>query len=253
MKNLNRRRMLAQSSGLLAGMGLPLVESMAVQKPPGAKDRLKLVIVGGHPDDPQSGCGGTMALYANQSHKVVALFLTRGEMGIPGKSPRETSSIRTAEAERSCEILGVRPRFANQVDASTEVSKSRYEEFWEIVQDEKPDVLFTHWPIDTHRDHRVASLLAYDAWLRSGRGFALYYYEVELGSQTQSFQPNHYVDITPVEARKRTACFAHASSVQEWYPLHEQMHRFRGMELGCKSAEAFVRQVQPESKGEPLS
>lgn len=130
MKNLNRRRMLAQSSGLLAGMGLPLVESMAGQKPPGAKDRLKVVVVGGHPDDPQSGCGGTMALYANQSHKVVALFLTRGEMGIRGKSPRETSSIRTAEAERSCEILGARPRFANQVDASTEVSKSRYEEFW---------------------------------------------------------------------------------------------------------------------------
>ena len=194
-----------------------------------------------------------MALYAHQSHNVVALFLTRGEMGIPGKSPQETASIRTAEAEKSCEILGARPRFANQVDAGTEVSKSRYEEFWEIVQDEKPDVLFTHWPVDTHRDHRVASLLAYDAWLRSGRRFALYYYEVELGSQTQSFQPNHYVDITTTEARKRTACFAHASSVQSWYPLHEQMHRFRGMELGSKSAEAFIRQVPSAGKGVPLS
>src|SRR5579863_6849011 len=134
MKKVNRRRMLTQSTGLLAGVGLPQAESMTGPRNQGAKDRLKVVVVGGHPDDPQSGSGGTMALYANQSHKVVALFLTRGEMGIPGKSPRETASIRTAEAERSCEILGVRPRFANQVDASTEVSKSRYEEFWEIVQ-----------------------------------------------------------------------------------------------------------------------
>jgi len=209
-----------------------------------AKGPLRAVFVGGHPDDPQSGCGGTMALYSNASHKVVALFLTRGEKGIPGKSDQETAAIRTAEAQKSCEILGARPRFANQIDSRTELSKSRYEQFWEVIQDEKPDVLFTHWPIDTHPDHRVASLLSYDAWLRGNKRFALYYYEVELGSQTQTFRPTDYVDISPVEARKRSACYTHASTVEGWYPLHEQMHRFRGLESGCKSAEAFIRQAQ---------
>jgi hypothetical protein len=51
------------------------------------------------------------------------------------------------------------------------------------------------------------------------------------------------VDITAVESRKREACQAHASTVKGWYPLHEQMHRLRGIECGCQSAEAFVRQV----------
>jgi LmbE family N-acetylglucosaminyl deacetylase len=223
-------------------MGLPLVAMGYGPKPP-AKDSLKLLFVGAHPDDPQGGCGGTMALCASLSHKVVALFLTRGEKGIGGKSDQETSAIRTAEAERSCEMLGAKPRFANQIDASTEINPSRYAEFRDIVLDEKPDALFTHWPIDTHRDHRAASLLAYDAWLRSGRSFPLYYYEVELGTQTQTFQPTGYVDITAVESRKRKACQAHASTVKGWYPLHEQMHRLRGIECGCQSAEAFVRQV----------
>jgi len=214
--------------------------------------KLKVVVTGGHPDDPQSGCGGTMARYADLSHEVVALFLTRGERGIPGKSPEETAAIRTAEAEKSCEILKARPLFANQIDASTEVNRARYEEFRKILQAEHPDLVFTHWPIDTHPDHRAVSLLVYDAWLRSQKKFDLFYYEVELGSQTQGFGPTHYVDITQTEARKRAACYAHASTVSGWYPLHEAMHRFRGMECGRKSAEAFFRLVPGSGLSPPL-
>jgi len=193
-----------------------------------------------------------MGRYADLSHDVVALFLTRGELGIPGKSPEETAAIRTAEAQKSCAVLKARTLFANQVDASTEVNKARYEEFRKILAAEQPDLVFTHWPIDTHPDHRVASLLVYDAWLRSRMKFELYYYEVELGSQTQNFCPTHYVDITLAEERKREACYAHASTVSDWYPLHEAMHRFRGMECGCKSAEAFVRHFQSSDLAPPL-
>ena len=211
------------------------------------------MFVGGHPDDPQSGCGGAMARYADLSHEVVALFLTRGEKGIPGKSSQETAAIRSAEAEHSCEILGARPVFATQVDARTEVNAQRYEEFRRLLDAQKPDAVFTHWPIDTHPDHRAASLLVYDAWLAGGKQWALYYYEVELGSQTQHFWPTHYVDITATEARKREACYAHASTVAGWYPLHEAMHTFRGMEFGVKAAEAFIRHSQDPDESLPLA
>ncbi len=193
-----------------------------------------------------------MARYADLSHEVVALFLTRGELGIPGKSPEDTAILRTAEARTSCEILKVRPLFATQVDARTEISRERYEEFRRLLEAEQPDLVFTHWPIDTHRDHRAASLLTYDAWFHTSKKFGLYYYEVESGSQTQNFWPTHYVDITSLETRKRAACFAHASTVSGWYPLHETMQHFRGMECGCKSAEAFVRHVQSSPQAPPL-
>lgn len=254
MSRITRRKMFIQA-GCWAGaaaVGLPMAGARAAGEAPGRQGRLKVVCVGGHPDDPQSGCGGAMALYADLGHEVVALFLTRGELGIPGKSPEETVRIRTAEAEKSCEILKARPLFANQVDASTEVNKARYDEFRKVLEAEQPDLVFTHWPVDTHRDHRAASLLVYDTWLQSPRKFDLYYYEVELGSQTQNFSPTHYVNITTTEARKRTACYAHASSVNEWYPLHEAMHRFRGMECGAKSAEAFVHLVQANVQAPPL-
>lgn len=224
-------------------LGLPLANGFADEGAPSRK--LKVIVVGGHPDDPESGCGGTMALYASHGHEVVALYLTRGEAGIPGKSHDEAANIRTAESQRACQILKARALFAGQIDGATEINAARYKAFREILEAERPNLVFTHWPVDTHPDHRAASLLAYDAWLRSNRKFALYYFEVESGNQTQNFAPSHYVDITLTEGQKRAACMAHVSqNPEEFYAQHDLMNRFRGMESGVKFAEGFIEHVQ---------
>jgi LmbE family N-acetylglucosaminyl deacetylase len=208
-------------------------------RPPG---RMKVLVAGGHPDDPESGCGGTIARYVDAGHEVLALYLTRGEAGIRGKTHEEAARIRTAEVERACAILGAKARFAGQVDGDTRVDKAAYAAMRELFAQERPDAVFTHWPVDTHPDHRAASLLVYDAWMRMGRTAALGYFEVLSGDQTQLFRPTDYVDISSVARRKRDACFAHASQrPEEWYPAHERMGRFRGMEHGSEQAEAFVR------------
>ena len=207
--------------------------------------RLKILVAGGHPDDPESGCGGTIARYVDAGHDAVALYLTRGEAGIPGKTHAEAATIRTAESERACAILGATPRFFGQIDGDSHVDNAAYAAMRDLVTQERPDVIFTHWPVDTHPDHRAVSLLVYDAWLRSGRKAALGYFEVLTGEQTQVFRPTDYVDISSVALRKRDACFAHASQKpEEWYPVHERMSRFRGMAHGCEQAEAFVRHDQ---------
>jgi LmbE family N-acetylglucosaminyl deacetylase len=135
-----------------------------------------------------------------------------------------------------------------QADGNTEVNAARYDEFRKVLEAEKPHAVFTHWPIDAHRDHRVSSLLAYDAWLAGGRKFALYYYEVSTGEETQHFRPTLYVDMTAIEKRKRSACLAHESqNPAQFYASHEAMQRFRGLECGCKLAEAFVHHEQSPS------
>ncbi len=228
--------------GLAAGavaVGLPLVEARAADAPP-KKNRLKVIVAGAHPDDPESAAGGTMARYADLGHDVVCLYLTRGEAGMKGKTHEEAAKIRTAEAEKACEILKARALFAGQVDGSTEINAARYDEFFKLLDAEKPDVVFTHWPVDSHRDHRVTSLLVYDAWLKSGKRFALFYFEVDAGAQTQIFRPTHYVDITDTEERKRKACYAHTDAPSFYPRYHDPMNRFRGLECGRKYAEAFV-------------
>lgn len=228
-------------------LALPLVAAAQAPSESPAPKPLKVVVVGGHPDDPESGAGGTMARLADAGHEVVALYLTRGEAGIRGKSHDEAAAIRTAECEKACKILKARTAFAGQIDGATEISPARYDAFAKVLLAEKPDVVFTQWPLDTHRDHRAASLLAYDAWLKSGgrSSFALYYFEVMTGEQSQNFRPTDYVDITSTEQRKRGACFAHASQdPPHFYDIHDQMNRFRGTEHGCKFAEGFVHHDQ---------
>ena len=204
--------------------------------------KLKVVVTGGHPDDPESGCGGTIAAYVQGGHSVTIVYLTRGEAGGGGKPADETARLRTREAEAACKILGARPVFAGQIDGATEVNAERYESFRKILAAEEPDVLFTHWPVDRHRDHRAASLLTddYCRTLKVKPGF--YYYEEMTGYQTQNFLPTDYVDITATEGRKRDACFAHASQgPADFYRHHTKMNEFRGIEARARYAEGFVR------------
>jgi LmbE family N-acetylglucosaminyl deacetylase len=209
----------------------------------GSKARLSVVCVGGHPDDPESGCGGTLALYASLGHSVTVIYLTRGEAGIAGKTHAEAAAIRTAESQAACRILGAKPVFAGQIDGATVVDSQAGASLAKLITAEHPDVLLTQWPIDTHPDHQAAGTLAFRAWLAAGRRAALYYYEVNLGSQTMGFHPTDYVDITAVREKKKAALFAHKSQQGEeiYRKYHEVMENFRGREAGCPAAEAFVR------------
>ncbi len=229
MKPTRRQILAATTPFLAAGQATPA-------------NALKIVCVGGHPDDPESGCGGTLARYAALGHDVAIVYLTRGEAGIAGKSHDEAAAIRSAECQSSCKILGARPFFAGQIDGSTVVDGKAAESLARILSGERPDVVFTQWPIDTHLDHQAASTLTFRAWLAGGRRFELYYYEVDLGAQTMGFHPTDYVDITAVREKKKAALFAHKSQNGEeiYRKYHEVMEAFRGREAGATAAEAFV-------------
>jgi LmbE family N-acetylglucosaminyl deacetylase len=183
-----------------------------------------------------------MARLAQAGHTVTALYLTRGEAGVAGKSHGQAAEIRSAEAAKSCSILKVQPLFAKQIDAATEVNPARAAEFTKLMASVDPQVVFTQWPIDTHPDHRACASLTISAWIALGRKFALYYYEVDLGSDTQCFHPTCHVDVTGVEPLKRGACMAHISQNPEGFYNrdHVPMMKFRGMECGTRLAEAFI-------------
>jgi len=111
--------------------------------------------------------------------------------------------------------MGAKALFAGQIDGSTFINKDAYSKMALIIEKEAPDVVFTHWPIDTHPDHRVASNLVYNTW-NSFRGdenktFELYYYEVMTGEQTQNFHPTHFMDITGTAELKKDATLKHVS------------------------------------------
>lgn len=227
---------------LFASTVLPGMATKASASSSSLARKLKIVCVGGHPDDPESGCAGTLALYAALGHAVTIIYMTRGERGIKGKSMSEAAAIRTTECETSCKILGVKPVFAGQIDGETELTSARTEDFTKILLAEEPDIVFTHWPIDTHMDHQVASILTIRAQLNNPHFFHLYFYEVATGLQTLGFTPDTYVDVTTVLAKKKNAQYAHVSQRGDaiWREHDEMIANFRGREAGVGAAEAFI-------------
>ncbi len=231
------RRSLILSGGIAGCLAAPNLYAAANALAPAKK--LKIVVTGGHPGDPEYGCGGTVAKLADEGHDVVLLYLNDGAW------PPTPAPVRLAEARRACEILKARPVWAGQQNGAAIVDALHYESLAHLLELEAPDVVFTHWMIDNHRDHRAMAMLCYDAWLKGGRKYALYYYEVSDGEDTQQFSPNRWVDIHGTEARKRAACYAHASQTPDrYYALQDQVAQFRGLESHCARAEAFVLQQQ---------
>lgn len=203
--------------------------------------RVHVVVVGAHPDDPETGCGGTIAKLTADGHRVTIIYLTRGEAGVCDGDHAVTARVRTAEALAGARVLGAQAVFANQIDGKTSAGPEACSRFTQLLRSLRPDVVLAHWPHDTHADHRTTAELARTAWETLGRTFALVYYEVMTGIQTYDFQPNLYVDVSLTEEEKRASIYAHVCQRPErFYPYHVQMERNRGAEANMPRAEAFL-------------
>ena len=228
-------------TGVAAATALPLLAAAAPAKVEGAAT-LRIVCIGGHPDDPESGAFGALARYSELGHSVTVIYLTRGERGIRDRSLDEAAKIRTAECEAACKVIGAKPAFAGQIDGATEITRARIAEMQRLLVVEAPDLVLTHWPIDTHFDHQAASILTIRACSALTKRPQLYFFEVNPGSQTHNFRPDTYVDITSTVEKKKAALFAHVSQNGQgiWREHHEPAAKFRGREAGVAAAEAFV-------------
>src|SRR5947199_5074720 len=166
---MNRREMLKAAGFAASSVALESATgNSAAASQPGRK--YKIIITGGHPGDPEYGCGGSVARFTALGHEVVLLYLNDGAW--------ETSApVRIAEAKKACEILKARPLYAAQTNGHAIVDNAHYQAFQKLLEQQKPDALFTHWPIDNHPDHRAVANLTFEAWKQLKHRFALYYYE----------------------------------------------------------------------------
>jgi LmbE family N-acetylglucosaminyl deacetylase len=203
-----------------------------------ATAKLKVIIFGGHPDDPESGAGGLAALLSRQGHEVILAYGTtfRGDRRF---FDRPEAEVRQEEATAACRILGATPKFfpyAHEMLVADEATRKAVSSWLDGV---KPDIVVTHWPLDTHPNHHVISSLVWQSYRRKG-GWNLYFFEVMTDQQTLAFKPELYLDIGPVREIKRKALDQHKSQdPASIWRVHEQMHRRRGAECGVEYAEAY--------------
>ncbi len=221
--------------GVLAAMWLTVPAVAGDETVP----KLRVVVFGGHPDDPESGAGGLVASLARDGHEVILAYGTtfRGERHFFG---RPEAAVRQEEATAACKVLGAVPKFFAYAHEALVADEAALKDVSSWLDSVKPDIVVTHWPLDTHPNHHVVSSLVWRSYKRQG-GWNLYFFEVMTGAQTIGFEPELYLDITPVRSLKKRALDQHKSQEpEEIWRAHEQMHQHRGAECGVEFAEAYT-------------
>lgn len=229
---LTRRNFLATSAVLSS---LP---AAVADEPPAAERKLKVVVFGGHPDDPESGAGGLVAALTRQGHEVTLAYAAtfRADRRCFG---RPESDVRREELAAACRHLGATAKVFPYAAEKFEADDATLRVVSSWLDEARPDVVVTHWPIDMHPNHHVVSSLVWRCYTRKG-GWNLYFFEVMFDQQTLAFSPELYLDIAPVREVKRQALMEHKSQLPETiWAAHERMHRKRGAECGVEFAEAY--------------
>lgn len=212
---------------------------------PQAQERkLRVVVFSGHPDDPMWGAAGLMAILTRNGHEVISAYATcfRDDRKIGGE---QEGVVRRREATASCKAVGATPKFFDYAHEKLVADAETLKAVGSWLEEVKPDVVVTHWPIDTHPNHHVASSLVWQCY-KPRSGWNLYFYE--LGRQTLGFRPDLYLDIEAVIAIKKRGLDCHRESLlavsskdpdEPWRRI-EEMQRRRGAECGVARAEAYA-------------
>jgi LmbE family N-acetylglucosaminyl deacetylase len=137
--------MLHRTSGLAGSVATLLATGLRAQEERPEPDRkLRVVAVGGHSDDPQTCAGGTLALFADQGHDVVALTLTGGPPPPPDADPEDRWVKNRLNCARAAEILRIRLECLSysggnmgqfRYGTACEISGERYNDFTGILLD----------------------------------------------------------------------------------------------------------------------
>jgi LmbE family N-acetylglucosaminyl deacetylase len=223
---------------------------------------MNILAVGCHPDDLEIGCGGTLARYAKDGHRVTMCVVANGNMGHAVIQPEELRAIRAREMQRAGKILGAQEVVCLDVN-DLEVDSNRPEtvrKMVDLIRRVQPEVILTHPQEDYMKDHVEVGRLVFDAsfsasvphYLTPTPGVAkitpLYWMDTVGGV---NFLPVEYVDVSAFVEQKLEALSCHESQIK-WMYEHDGIDfldfvrtvaKFRGQQCGTAYAEGF-RQCQ---------
>ncbi len=126
------------------------------------KEKLHIIIIGAHPDDPDK-VGGTAYKWAQLGYDVLMVSLTNGDAGHQSLKPKELAKIRREEARRAGEAIGVRYITLDNHDGQLMPTYENRLEVIKLIREQKADLVIFPRPYDYHPDHRYTGILVLDA------------------------------------------------------------------------------------------
>jgi len=198
------------------------------------RKKMRVFVVGAHPDDVELGCGGTIVKHLELGDDVFVLIMTNGEKGNHTKDMKECLS--------SLEKLGVKKEnifFGNFPDGFLSDSQEVVNHIENYLKNLEIDRIYTHYPNDRHQDHRHCSYSVSAAARKSPEIFLFQ------GPSTKSpFEPHYFIELSKKHLTKKLdALSCYKSQIEKgivnvrWI---EHLAAFHGLTQNKEYAEAFA-------------
>ena len=135
-------------------------------------DRIeRVLVVVAHPDDAETGAGGTVAKLVRQGARAAYVIVTSGTMGSSDRTmtPDRLARIREAEQRSAARTLGVEHvEFLGGDDGEVADTRDLRRDITRQIRKWRPDLVIAQNPHRTdnlfasHRDHRVTGVVVLD-------------------------------------------------------------------------------------------
>ncbi|MBO5879477.1 MAG: PIG-L family deacetylase [Clostridia bacterium] len=190
--------------------------------------KLKVLMIGAHPDD-NDICGGGLALkYASAGHSVRFLSVCNGCGGHHVQKPADIAARRYKETQEVAKLAGIEYDVWDIPDCEVIADLETRKKLICYIREYNPDIIFTHKTNDYHADHRNTALLVQDAsYLLIVPNLCpeaapmiempvIMYFRNRF--KNPPFVPDMIVDIDDVIDKKYLLWNCHTSQFYEWLP-----------------------------------
>ena len=198
---------------------------------------MKYLFIGAHPDDIEYSCGGTVTRLVSEGHEVNLMIMTGG-----GASTSGSVNERICEQHLAYDASGCKGLFIlDYEDGAIRADAQTIREVSRNIGALNPDIVVTHYPYDSHQDHREVAAIVRSA---TRRKYSLLYFD---SYSSEGFKPNLYVDVSAHIDRKARMLRAFASQIEKYEKRGVNfieksllINKLNGYECNAGYAEAFA-------------
>ncbi|MBQ3124049.1 MAG: PIG-L family deacetylase [Clostridia bacterium] len=126
-------------------------------------EKLRILVIGAHPDDNDFKCGGIALKYIKAGHRVRFVSVTDGSAGHHVMGKEEIAVRRKKETEEVARITGIEYDVWDIPDGCVVATLENRMRMVRYIREYNPDIIFTHRTIDYHADHRNVAMLVQDS------------------------------------------------------------------------------------------
>ena len=192
-------------------------------------NKIRIIMLGAHPDDCDQDGGGTAILFAKMGYAVKFVSLTNGDAGHQTMKGTELAKRRYAEAQEAGKRFGVTYDVLDNHDGQLTPSLEVRLQVIKAIREWNADIVIAPRPNDYHPDHRYTGVLVQDAAymvavpnilpeIPALKKNPVFLYFQDGFQRPNPFKPDIAIDISGVFAQKIHALDAHESQVYEWLP-----------------------------------